>query len=96
MGLYFKGRVVSDESIVKRLGNGEYKAIHIGNRIWIWESQRNRKTIITGDEGNGELTIIAEGDNKEEAMAKLKVKREKNEVFAEWVQRILKKYPDAT
>ena len=96
MGLYFKGWNVSDESVVKRLGNRELEAVHIGNRIWILENQKTGKTIITGDEGNGWSVILAQGSNKEEAMAKLGTKREKNEVFTEFVQAVLKDTPDAT
>ena len=96
MGLYFKGRIVSDENITKRLHTDEPKRKHIGNRIWVWENQKTDETIIAGDEGNSWYVILARGENKEEAVAKLNAKREKNEVFTERVRRILKEYPEAT
>jgi len=96
MGLYFNGRIVSDESIIKRIGMDEPKGRHIGNRIWVWENPKTGKTIITGDEGNSWCVKLSEGDSKEEAMAKLKTKRGKNGVFTEFIQEILKEDPDAT
>jgi hypothetical protein len=72
MGLYFKGRVVSDESILKQLGLDDPIGEYIGNRIWVWENPKTGETIITGDEGNSWCIILAQGCNKEEAMAKLK------------------------
>jgi hypothetical protein len=96
MGFYFKGRIVTDENIAKRLRTDEPKGEHIGNRIWIWENQKTGETIITGDEGNSWYVILAEGDSKDEAIAKLEAKMEKNEIFTERVRRILKECPDAT
>ena len=96
MGLYFEGKSVSDERIFKRLLTDEPKAMHIGNRIWILQNLKTGKTIIIGDEGNGWCVKLTEGENKERAMAKLKAKREKNEVFTEFVQETLREYPDAT
>ena len=94
MAMYFKGRFISEEQILKRL-KGKIDNTHIGNRIWVFQSCENDKTIIIGDEGNGWYVKLAEGVSKEEAMAKLKAKKEKNGVFSEFVQEILKKYPNA-
>ena len=96
MGLYFNGRIVSDESIIKRLCMDEPKGGHIGNRIWAWENPKTGKTIITGDEGNNWCVKLSEGDSKEEAMAKLKDYREKNDVFTEFIHETRKEDPDAT
>lgn len=96
MGLYFEGRSVSDERIFRRLLTDEPEAMHIGNRIWILQNPKTGKTMITGDEGNGWCVKLTEGESKEEAMAKLKAKREKNEVFTEFVHETLREYPDAT
>jgi hypothetical protein len=94
MGMYFKGRVISEDQIFKRL-TGKIDNTHIGNRIWVFQSCENGKTIILGDEGNGWCVKLTEGVSKEEAMTKLKAKREKNEVFTEFVQKILKEHPNA-
>lgn len=96
MGLYFKGRIVSDENIAKRLRTEEPKKKHIGNRIWVWENQKTDETIIAGDEGNSWYVILAKSENKEEAIAKLKDRQGKNEIFTKLAQRILKEFPDAT
>jgi len=96
MGLYFKGRIVSDERIVKLLCTDEPEGEHIGNRIWIWENRKTREVIITGDEGNSNCVILVKSESKLEAIAKLKAKQEKNEIFTERVRRILKEYPEAT
>jgi hypothetical protein len=96
MGLYFEGRIVSDARILKFLLTDEPKTSHIGNQIWVLQNQKTGKTIITGDEGNGWCVKLTEGGSKEEAMAKLKAKREKNEVFTEFIQETLKEDPDAT
>jgi hypothetical protein len=95
MGLYFEGRIVSDAKISKLLLTDDPTAMHIGNRIWLFQNQKTGKTIITGDEGNGWCVKLTEGESEEEAIAKLKDKREKNEVFTGFVKEILKKYPDA-
>jgi hypothetical protein len=89
MGLYFEGRIVPDAIIFKRLLMDKPKAMYIGNRIWMLQNQKTGKTIITGDEGNGWFVKLTEGESKEEAMAKLKAKREKNEVFTEFMPEIL-------
>lgn len=94
MGMYFKGRVTSEEQIFKRL-TGKLRATHIGNRIWVYESQKTGKTIITGDEGNGWCVKLTEAVSKEEAMVKLSAKWDKNALFTEFVQEILKEHPDA-
>jgi len=96
VALYFKGRVVSDERIVEQLGTDDPKVEHIGNRVWVWENMKTGKTLITGDEGNGWCVILAKCDSKKEAIAKLNAKRQKNEVFNELVQKIIKEYPNAT
>lgn len=96
MGLYFKGRIVSDENIAQRLRADEPEGEHIGNRIWVWKNQKTGETIITGDEGNSWYVILTRGKSKEEAIAKLRDKQEKNGIFTERVQRILKESPDAT
>ena len=96
MGFYFKGEIVSDENVVKRLNTDDPKGEHIGNRIWIWENRKSGETIITGDEGNGWCVILASSENKEEAIAKLEIKQAKKENFAEWVQQILEECPDVT
>lgn len=93
MSLYFKGRIVPYERIVKQLMTVEPKGKHVGNRIWLWENPETKKALIAGDEGNDWYVIIAHGRNKEEAMARLKAKRENNEVFNEFVQEILKTSP---
>lgn len=90
MGFYFKGRIVSDENIAKQLCTDEPKGEHIGDRIWVWTNQKTGMTIIIGDEGNSWNVILAESESKEEAMAKLKAKREKNEIFTIKMQRLLK------
>ena len=95
MGLYFKGRIVSDENITKRLHTDEPKRKHIGNRIWVWENQKTDETIIAGDEGNSWCVILARSENKEEAIARLKDRQGKNEIFTKLAHRIPKKYPDA-
>jgi hypothetical protein len=86
MGLYFKGRIVSDESIVHRLGTDTPEAELIGNRVWVWKNPKTGTTIITGDEGNSWSVILAEGNAKEEAMAKFKANREKKGIFTELSQ----------
>jgi len=96
MGFYFKGRIVTDENIAKRLRIDELKGEHIGNRIWVWENQKTGKTIITGDEGNSCYVILVESKSKENAIKKLAAKQKKNEIFTEQIRRILKEYPDAT
>jgi len=92
--MYFKGRVISEELIFKLL-KGKIDDTHIGNRIWAFQSCENGKTIIIGDEGNGWCVKLTHGASKEEAMAKLEAKKERNEVFTEFVQEILKKHPNA-
>lgn len=96
MGFYFKGRIVTDENIAKRLCTDEPKGEHIRNRIWLWANKKTGKTIIAGDEGNNCYVILTESKSKDEAIATLKAKQEKNQVFTERVRRILKEYPDAT
>ncbi len=96
MGLYFKGRIVSDENIANHLHTDEPKGEHIGNRIWVWENQKTGETIITGDEGNSWYVILARSESKEDAIAKLEAKQEKNEIFTERVRRILKECLGAT
>ena len=95
MGLYFKGRIVSDQNIAKRLRTDEPKKKHIGNRIWIWANKKTGETIITGDEGNSWYVILARSKNKDEAIAKLKDRQGKNEIFTKLAQRIIKEFPDA-
>jgi hypothetical protein len=96
VGLYFKGRIISDENITKQLSTDEPKGEHIGNRIWAWENQKTGETIITGDEGNSWSVILARSKSKKEAIAKLKSKQKQKEIFTERIQRILKEYPYAT
>lgn len=95
MGLYFRGRIVSDQNIAKRLVMDELKGVHIGKRIWVWASEKTGETIITGDEGNGYCVVLTRSKNKEEAIAKLKIKQAQNEIFTKRVQRILKEKTDA-
>ena len=90
MGFYFKGRLVSDENVIKQLSTDEPKGEYIGKRTWVWTNQITGGTIITGDEGNSWYVALAESENKEEAMTKLKTKLEKNQVFTTRMQRILK------
>jgi hypothetical protein len=96
MGLYFKGRIVSDKNIANQLHTNEPKGEHIANRIWLWVNQKTGETIIAGDEGNSWCVILARSESKEEAIVKLKAKQEKKEIFTEWVREILKESPSAT
>jgi hypothetical protein len=91
MGAYFKGRIISNESIVQRLSTNSPQAEHVGSRIWVWKNPKTGRTIITGDEGNGWSVILAEGNDEEETMAKFKANQENNEVFTELSQRIMEK-----
>ena len=89
MGFYFKGRIVSDENVVKKLFTDEPRCENIGDRIWVWTNQKTGVTIITGDEGNSWCVVLAKSESAEEAMRKLKTKREKGEIFTTRMQRIL-------
>ena len=90
MGLYFRGRIISDQNVDKRLAMDELKGVDIGKRIWVWTNEKTGETIITGDEGNGYCVILTKSKNKEEAIMKLKIKKAQNEIFTERMQRILK------
>jgi hypothetical protein len=70
MGIYFEGRIISDEKISELLLMDEPKAQRIGHRIWIIQNDKTGKTIITGDEGNSWCVKLAEGRNEEEAILK--------------------------
>jgi hypothetical protein len=96
MGLYFKGRIVSTETIAKKLQEEKLKGEHLGNRIWLWSNQKTGEAIITGDEGNSWHVIIVRSKNREEVLAKLEVKKKKKEIFTEWTQQVLEEFPEAT
>jgi len=65
MGLFFKGQIVTDDTVLRRLGvkqKNQYEVQHIGNRIWRWMNVKTKKVILTGDEGNGFCVILSEQD----------------------------------
>jgi hypothetical protein len=84
MGLYFAGRTIQDETVLKHLlgkgippisiwdnkDNGNYNCEIFGNRIWLWTNLKTGYTIATGDEGNGWAIELTKG-TREEVLAKI-------------------------
>jgi len=84
MGLYFAGRTIQDETVLKHLlgkgiypisiwqdkDNANYKCENFGYRIFLWTNLKTGYTIATGDEGNGWAIELAKG-TREEVLAKI-------------------------
>jgi len=84
MGLYFEGKEMLDEEMLKeyldvteeelRLPYEQRpyicKLLEPSERLWIWVHKKTRKTVITGDEGNGWCVPLIVADNEDEAIQK--------------------------
>jgi hypothetical protein len=84
MGLYFAGRTIQMETVLKHLlgkgiqpiaiwkdkVNANYNFENLGDRIWLWINLKTGYTIATGDEGNGWGIELAKG-TREEVLAKI-------------------------
>jgi hypothetical protein len=83
LGLYFSGRIIQEETVLKHLlgkgvqpigkedgANANYNCESLGHRIWVWINLNTGYTIATGDEGNGWVIELAKG-TKEEVLEKI-------------------------
>lgn len=83
MGLYFPGRVVLEDTVLRRLFDRKpytredysVSCIDGGNRLWMWTNLQTARTIITGDEGNGWCVPLIDKPTPQEAVEELRIRR---------------------
>lgn len=84
MGLFFKGREILQETVIKHLFDGEFpydtsmfEIENLEGRVWVWTNLRTGKVIITGDEGNSWQVELAIGINRQDALKKYLRRKER-------------------
>ena len=89
MGLFFRGRMILTETVLKHLlgrdiepiskwdakkRKANYDTEGLPNRIWLWKNLRTGYIIATGDEGNSWEIELARG-SRDEVMEQLRKKK---------------------
>ena len=80
MGLYFKGKPMTEDAMLvnvlelnpeeleKPFNERPYICENIGDRLWLWLNKKTGRAVITGDEGNGWCIPLFIGNSVEEVL----------------------------